>query len=148
MSEDNETDTLLVYVRREAREVVAFKVPKGWKPARDWDVVRLLNEDRELPAYQVAYWDPDMVKAWPDAWRIVDPGESVPKPWGPIDAREMIEKLDPPYDPEELRELTGEGAKAWAGVPDAEAWLRELRGGPPGGGGMIPKQISGSSSPP
>ncbi len=134
MSEDNETDTLLVYVRREAREVVALKVPKGWKPARDWDVVRLLNDDKELPAYQLAYWDPDMVKAWPDAWRIVNPGESVPKPWGPIDAREMIQKLAPPYDPEELRELTGEGAKAWAGVPDAAAWVRELRGGTSTGG--------------
>ena len=128
MSDTNETDTLLVYVRREVREVMAFTVPKGWKPAQ-WDVVQILNEGEELPKYGMAYWDPAVVKAWPDAWRIVEPGESVPKPWGPIDAREIIAKMPPDYDPDELRELQEEGAKAWAGVPDAAAWVRDLRGG-------------------
>ena len=128
MSDQNETDTLLVYVRREAREVMAFTVPKGWTPAQ-WDLVQLLNDGEELPTYQLPYWDPNMVKAWPDAWRLVGPGESVPKPWGPIDAREMVEKLPRADDPEELRELQAEGAKAWAGVPDAAAWVRDLRGG-------------------
>ena len=128
MSDQNETDTLLVYVRREAREVMAFTVPKGWKPAQ-WDLVQLLNDQKELPTYQLPYWDPNMVKAWPDAWRLVEPGESVPKPWGPIDAREMVEKCPRADDPEELRELKEAGAKAWAGVPDAAEWLRDLRGG-------------------
>ena len=128
MSDQNETDTLLVYVRREAREVMAFTVPKGWTPAQ-WDLVQLLNDGEELPTYQLPYWDPNMVKAWPDAWRLVEPGESVPKPWGPIDAREMVEKLPRADDPEELRELQEAGAKAWADVPDAAAWLRDLRGG-------------------
>ena len=128
MSATPETDTLLVYVRREAREVMAFTVPKGWTPAQ-WDLVQLLNDGEELPTYQLPYWDPNMVKAWPDAWRLVEPGESVPKPWGPIDAREMVEKLPRADDPEELRELKEDGAKAWADVPDAAAWLRDLRGG-------------------
>jgi hypothetical protein len=129
MSEDNETDTLLVYVRREAREVVAFKVPKGWKPARHWDAVRLLNHGDELPAYQLAEWDPNLVRAWPAAWRTVKPGEVVSNDWRPIDAREMIEKLPPAYDPEELKEFVADGTKAWADVPDASGWVRELRGG-------------------
>ena len=128
MSDQNETDTLLVYVRREVREVMAFTVPKGWTPAQ-WDLVQILNDGEELPTYQLPYWDPNMVKAWPDAWRLVEPGESVPKPWGPIDAREMVEKLPRADDPEELRELQEAGAKAWAGVPDAAAWVRDLRGG-------------------
>lgn len=128
MSDTPETDTLLVYVRREAREIVAFTVPKGWKPAH-WDLVQLLNDGEELPTYQLPYWDPNMVKAWPDAWRIVEPGESVPKPWGPIDAREILAKMPPAYDPEELRELQEQGSKAWADVPDAAEWVRDLRGG-------------------
>jgi hypothetical protein len=37
MSDQNQTDTLLVYVRREALEVVACTVPLGWKPdAAEW----------------------------------------------------------------------------------------------------------------
>ena len=46
-----------------------------------------------------------------------------------IDAREMVEKLPRADDPEELRELQEAGAKAWADVPDAAQWLRDLRGG-------------------
>ena len=129
MSEDNETDTLLVYVRREVLEMVAFTVPLGWKPESHWDLVQLLNEGEELPKYGMAYWDPAVVKAWPDAGRRVEPGESVPKPRGPYDAREIIAKMARGYDPEELCELQEAGAKAWAGVPDAAQWVRDLRGG-------------------
>jgi hypothetical protein len=126
---EQETDTLLVYVRREVREIVAFKVPKGWKPARHWDVVQILNEGDKLPVYQLAAWDPNLVRAWPAAWRTVKPGELVSNGWRRIDARAMVGKLPPAYDPEELRELKEEGAKAWADVPDASGWVRELRGG-------------------
>ena len=137
MSDTPETDTLLVYVRREVREVVSFTVPKGWKPTQ-WDVVQILNEGEELPKYGMAYWDPAVVKAWPDAWKIVQPGEPVRSPYeqGPqptpgirFDAREIIAKMPPAYDPEELRELQEQGAKVWADVPDAAAWVRDLRGG-------------------
>ncbi len=126
MSEANETDTLLVYVRREVREVVAFTVPLGWKPESHWDLVQILNDGKELPKHQWATWEPDALKKWPDWWRIVEPGESVPSP---SDAREIIATMSRGYDPEELRELQEQGAKAWADVPDAAQWVRDLRGG-------------------
>jgi hypothetical protein len=51
-----------------------------------------------------------------------------------LDARPLIQKeVAPPpkYDPDELKEFIEEGTKAWADVPDAAAWVRELRGGKP-----------------
>ena len=62
------------------------------------------------------------------------PGIPVPIT-GPPDAllcardRERVAKWSREYTPEELWELQELGAKAWAGVPDAAAWLRDLRGG-------------------
>lgn len=124
-----ETDTLIVYVRREVRETIALTVPKGWKPESDWDLVQVINNPEELPKYRLPYWDPAVVKAWPDAWRLAKSGEKISKLCGPIDARESIAKMPRGYDPDELRELQEQGAKAWAGVPDADEWVRELRGG-------------------
>ena len=36
----------------------------------------------------------------------------------------------PSYDEEELEAFIEKGSRAWADVPDAAAWVRELRGGP------------------
>ena len=139
MSDQNQTDTLLVFVRREVREVVAFTVPKGWNPDQ-WDLAQLLNCPQPLPAYQLPYWDPDAMRAWPDAYTFAGLGETATDAWlrdfpgaklvpGIIDAREMIETMPTGYDPDALRKFQEAGSKAWAGVPDAAAWVRDLRGG-------------------
>ena len=36
----------------------------------------------------------------------------------------------PLYDPKAIAEQARKASEAWEAVPDAEAWLRELRGGP------------------
>ena len=62
------------------------------------------------------------------------PGIPVPIT-GPPDAllcaphREIVAKWSREYTPDELRELQAKAAKAWADVPDAAEWLRDLRGG-------------------
>jgi hypothetical protein len=38
-------------------------------------------------------------------------------------------EYDPGYDEQEVEKLIEAGTKAWADVPDAAAWVRELRGG-------------------
>jgi hypothetical protein len=48
------------------------------------------------------------------------------------ESRVAQEDAPPPkYDQDELKEFIEEGTKAWADVPDAAAWVRELRGGKP-----------------
>lgn len=40
-----------------------------------------------------------------------------------------FEEYDPSYNEQELEKFIEEGTKAWADVPDAAAWVRDLRGG-------------------
>ena len=40
-----------------------------------------------------------------------------------------FEDYDPGYNEQELAKFIEEGTKAWADVPDAAAWVRDLRGG-------------------
>jgi hypothetical protein len=41
---------------------------------------------------------------------------------------------NPLYDPKAMAELARKASQAWEPVPDAEAWLREVRGGTSTGG--------------
>ncbi len=51
--------------------------------------------------------------------------------------RAMLQSLyertqgSPLYDPKAMADLARKAAEAWEPVPDVEAWLREVRGGPP-----------------
>jgi hypothetical protein len=49
-------------------------------------------------------------------------GITHPVPSGSVDYR-------PVYDEEAMRRFVEEGTKAWADVPDAAAWVREIRAG-------------------
>jgi hypothetical protein len=55
---------------------------------------------------------------------------------GRIEGREIKQPVPsgsvnyhPFYDEEAMRRFEEEGTKAWADVPDAAAWVREIRGG-------------------
>jgi hypothetical protein len=54
--------------------------------------------------------------------RSEGPERKHPVPSGSVDYR-------PVYDEEAMRRFEEEGTKAWADVPDAAAWVREIRGG-------------------
>ena len=119
-----EFDLLNVTVHRVQVDNVVIKVPKGWKPVL-WELREIMPKVEKLRPDSAKTWRPVNDSVLPDGWWALKVDGN---PFH-IDARVLVENLPPAYDPEELRELQAEGAKAWAGVPDAAQWVRDLRGG-------------------
>ena len=119
-----EFDLIDVNVHRVQVDNVVIKVPKGWKPSL-WELREIMPQVEKLRLDSQKTWRPENNSLLPDGWRALKVGGN---PFH-IDARALVENLPPAYDPEELRELQEKGAKAWAGVPDAAQWVRDLRGG-------------------
>lgn len=122
MSED--FDLLNVAVHRVQVDNVVIKVPKGWKPVL-WKLREIMPQVEKLRPDSAKTWRPVNDSVLPDGWWALKVDGN---PFH-IDARVLVENLPPAYDPEELQELKEQGAKAWAGVPDAAEWVRDLRGG-------------------
>jgi hypothetical protein len=126
MSEE-EVDYILLHVSRVQVDDYCVAVPKGWWPS---------YQDLQMLAPALEKMRPEHLTTWRnmnnsisgEGWDPVEKGSGTPYH---IDARPLIAKLPPAYDPEELKEFIEEGTKAWADVPDAAAWVRELRGGKP-----------------
>lgn len=118
-----EFELLDVTVHRVQVDNVVIKVPKGWKPVL-WELRQIMPQVEKLRLESQKTWRPENNSLLPAVWRVLEVAGNPHH----IDARVLVENLPPAYDPEELQKLQEQGAKAWAGVPDAAEWLRELRG--------------------
>ena len=119
-----EFDLIDVNVHRVQVDNVVIKVPKGWRPSL-WELGQIMPQVEKLRLESQKTWRPVNNSLLPNHWRAL----KVDGNTFHIDARGLVEDLPPTYDPEELRELQEAGKKAWADVPDAAAWVRDLRGG-------------------